>query len=70
MAQSRVEAIIESKINGTEYKSAPLSRIEELLINTDFGGNGGLTGDVNEVVINQLNKLQEHALLDSELESD
>lgn len=45
---SRVEDILQSKIDGTSYDKAPLSRVEELLIELDVGGGGGTT-DYNQL---------------------
>lgn len=38
---SRIEDILEAKINGTAYTEPPQSRIEELLIQLNVGGGGG-----------------------------
>ena len=38
---SRIEDILESKINKTSYTKRPLSRVEELLLNLPSGGGGG-----------------------------
>ncbi len=38
--QSRAEAILQSKIDGTTYDKPPLSRMEELLLEIDTGGGG------------------------------
>lgn len=38
---SRVEDILESKIDKTSYTKRPLSRVEELLLNLPSGGGGG-----------------------------
>lgn len=46
---SRVEDILQSKIDGTSYDKAPLSRVEELLIELDVGGGGGGTTDYNQL---------------------
>lgn len=42
---SRVEEILQSKIDGTTYTRPPLSRVEELLLELDAGGSG--TTDYN-----------------------
>ena len=47
--QSRVEDIIQSKIDGTSYDKPPLSRVEALLIELDVGGGGGGTTDYNSL---------------------
>lgn len=44
---SRVEEILQSKIDGTTYDKPPLSRVEALLIELDTGGGGGGTTDYN-----------------------
>lgn len=50
MGLSRVEEILQSKIDGTSYDKAPLSRVEELLIELDVGGGGGGgTTDYNQL---------------------
>ena len=48
--QSRVEEILQSKIDGTSYDKPPQSRVEALLIelNTGGGGGGGTT-DYNQL---------------------
>lgn len=46
MGQSRVEDILQSKIDGTSYDRPPLSRVEDLLI--ELGGGGGTT-DYNQL---------------------
>lgn len=46
---SRVEDILQSKIDGTSYDKAPLSRVEELLIELDVGGGGGGATDYNQL---------------------
>ncbi len=48
--KSRVEEILQSKIDGTPYDKPPLSRVEALLIelNTGGGGGGGTT-DYNQL---------------------
>ena len=45
---SRVEDILQSKIDGTAYNKPPLSRVEELLLELDTGGGGGTT-DYNQL---------------------
>ena len=45
---SRVEEILQSKIDGTTYDKPPLSRVEELLLELDTGGGGGTT-DYNQL---------------------
>lgn len=45
---SRVEQILQSKIDGTSYDKKPLSRVEELLLDLDTGGGGG-TSDYNSL---------------------
>lgn len=45
--QSRVEEILQSKIDGTTYDKPPQSRVEALLIELNTGGGG--TGDYNEL---------------------
>ena len=42
---NRVEAILQSKIDGTPYDAPPQSRVEELLIELNAGGGG--TDDYN-----------------------
>ena len=49
MGQSRVEDILQSKIDGTSYDRPPLSRVEALLIDLDVGGGGGGTTDYNQL---------------------
>lgn len=48
---SRVEDILRATIDGTEYNKAPLSRVEEDLLELkaaiDSGGGGGGTTDYN-----------------------
>lgn len=44
--QSRVEEILQSKIDGTTYDKPPQSRVEALLIELNTGGG---TGDYNEL---------------------
>lgn len=46
--QSRVEEILQSKIDGSPYDKPPLSRVEYLLLQLDVGGGG--TDDYNELV--------------------
>ena len=46
---SRVEEILQSKIDGTTYDKPPLSRVEALLIELDTGGGGGGTNDYNQL---------------------
>lgn len=45
---SRVEEILQSKIDGTSYSRPPLSRVEELLLELDTGGSG--TTDYNQLI--------------------
>lgn len=45
---SRVESILQSKIDGTSYDKPPLSRVEALLIDLNAGGSGG-TSDYNQL---------------------
>lgn len=47
--QSRVEAILQSKIDGTSYDKPPLSRVEALLLDLDTGGGGGGTTDYSQL---------------------
>lgn len=47
---SRVEDILQSKIDGTSYDKPPQSRVEELLLELDTGGGGGGTKDYNELI--------------------
>ena len=47
--QSRVEEILQSKIDGTAYDKPPQSRIEALLIELNTGGGGGGTSDYNQL---------------------
>ena len=47
--QSRVENILQSKIDGTSYDKPPLSRVEALLIDLNAGGGGGGTTDYNQL---------------------
>lgn len=47
--QSRVEEILQSKIDGTTYDRPPLSRVEALLIELNTGGGGGGTTDYNQL---------------------
>lgn len=49
-SQSRVEAILQSKIDGTSYDKPPLSRVEALLIELNTGGGGGGTNDYNQLI--------------------
>ena len=44
---SRVEEILQSKIDGTSYDKPPLSRVEALLLELDTGGGG--TTDYNQL---------------------
>lgn len=44
---SRVEEILQSKIDGTAYDKPPLSRVEALLIELNAGGGGTGTTDYN-----------------------
>lgn len=46
--QSRVEEILQSKIDGTAYDKPPQSRVEALLIELNTGGGGG-TSDYNQL---------------------
>ena len=46
--ESRVEDILQSKIDGTTYDKPPLSRVEALLIELNTGGGGG-TSDYNSL---------------------
>ena len=46
--QSRVEEILQSKIDGTSYDKPPQSRVEALLIELNTGGGGG-TSDYNQL---------------------
>lgn len=48
--KSRVESILQSKIDGTTYDKPPQSRVEELLLELDTGGGGGGTKDYNELI--------------------
>ncbi len=48
-SQSRVEEILQSKIDGTSYDKPPLSRVEALLIDLNAGGGGGGTDDYNQL---------------------
>lgn len=48
--QSRVEDILQSKIDGTSYDKPPLSRVEALLLDLDTGGGGGGTTDYSQLV--------------------
>lgn len=51
-AMSRVEEIILATVNGTTYDKAPLSRVEEDLLELKAvieAGSGG-TGDYNELI--------------------
>lgn len=45
--RSRVENILQSTIDGSEYDRKPLSRVEELLLEIKEGGGGGGTTDYN-----------------------
>ena len=45
--QSRVEEILQSKIDGTSYDKPPQSRVEALLIELNTGGGG--TSDYNQL---------------------
>ncbi len=45
---SRVEEILQSKIDGTSYDRPPLSRVEALLLELDTGGGG--TTDYNQLI--------------------
>lgn len=45
--QSRVEGILQSKIDGSPYDKPPLSRVEYLLMQLNTGGGG--TGNYNEL---------------------
>ena len=45
---SRVEEILQSKIDGTAYDRPPLSRVEALLLELDAGGGG--TTDYNQLI--------------------
>ena len=47
--QSRVEEILQSKIDGTSYDKPPLSRVEALLIELNTGGGSGGTSDYNKL---------------------
>ena len=47
--QSRVEEILQSKIDGTAYDKPPQSRVEALLIELNTGGGGGGTSDYNQL---------------------
>ena len=47
--QSRVEEILQSKIDGTTYDKPPQSRVEALLIELNTGGGGGGTSDYNQL---------------------
>lgn len=47
--QSRVEEILQSKIDGTSYDKPPQSRVEALLIELNTGGGGGGTTDYNQL---------------------
>ena len=47
--QSRVEDILQSKIDGTTYDKPPLSRVEALLMELNTGGGGG-TNDYNQLI--------------------
>ena len=44
---SRVEDILQSKIDGTAYDKPPLSRVEALLLKLDAGG--GTTNNYNDL---------------------
>jgi hypothetical protein len=66
MAQSRVEAILEAKANGTEYTATPLSRVEEMLIDLDLSGGG----TVDDTVIADIDALKAYAVTDSEFNSN
>ena len=45
--QSRVEEILQSKIDGSPYDKPPASRVEYLLLQLDVGGGG--TTDYNQL---------------------
>lgn len=55
-ALSRVEKILQSKIDGTSYTDPPLSRVEKLLIDLNTSGGGG--GDVPQDILNDIKNLQ------------
>lgn len=53
---SRVENILQTKIEGTSYTKPPLSRIEEQLIKLNTGGGSG--GGIDPEVYTRLNELE------------
>lgn len=73
MEQSRVEAILSSKLSGEAYDGSPQSRVEELLLDLDTGGGGGGTDpqvkkDV-ETLKADVSALKKHSLQDSSYET-
>lgn len=75
---SRVESILQSKIDGTPYEFEPQSRVEYLLMQLSTGGGGGGSsgGGVSMIEFNNLknkvtsltnrvSELEDHAIIDN-----
>lgn len=74
MEQSRVEAILSSKLSGEAYDGSPQSRVEELLLDLDTGGGGGGGTDPQvkkdvETLKADVSALKKHSLQDSSYET-
>lgn len=80
---SRLESILQSKLDGTAYGFEPQSRIELLLMQLNVGGGGGSGGDTSYLAqqvktlqskVSNLEirteELESHAIQDNILEGD